>query len=292
MPAQRVVIIGANGQLGTDLCEYYAAQSVDVVPLTHSDIVLEDESSVRAALAHVKPTAILNTAAFHHVPKCEDDPARAYAVNAIGARSVARAAEKLGAAAVYYSTDYVFDGAKKSAYIETDRPNPLNVYASSKLAGEHHTISCCTRGYVLRVSGLYGRVPCRAKGGNFVTTMLRAAKEKPEVRVVVDEVLTPTPTTEIARITDAILRHGVPGLYHATCEGECSWYEFARVIFETLHLSTPLLPAHVRDFPPGVKRPFYSVLENAMLKSEAIPPMPHWKDSLVSFLRRTYGGAS
>src|SRR5512143_2873125 len=250
MASRRVAVIGANGQLGSDLCEYFAAQGEDVVPLTHAEIVMEDDSSVREVLERAKPSVILNTAAFHHVPKCQDDPARAYAVNAIGARSVARAAAALGAANVFFSTDYVFDGEKKAPYVETDRPNPLNVYANSKLAGEYHTLNDSGNGYVLRVCGIYGKVPCRAKGGNFVTTMLRAAKEKPEVRVVTDEVLTPTPTTEIAKITHAILRHGVPGLYHATCEGECSWYVFASVIFETLRLSTPLLPAKVEDFPP------------------------------------------
>ena len=200
-----VAVIGANGQLGTDLCQEWKGEGMSVVPLTHAEIMLEDADSVRGALGEVRPDLILNTAAFHNVPKCEDDPARSYLVNAIGSRNVARAAEDLGASNVYFSTDYVFDGVKRAPYVEEDRPNPLNVYASSKLAGEYAALNYCSRGYVLRVSGIYGRVPCRAKGGNFVTTMLRAAKEKPEVRVVTDEVLTPTPTTEIARASRRIL---------------------------------------------------------------------------------------
>jgi dTDP-4-dehydrorhamnose reductase len=289
---RRVVVIGANGQLGSDLVEHWGARGDSVVALTHAEIRIEDLDSVRSVLTDAKPDVILNTAAFHNVPKCEEDPGRAYMVNGAGALNVARIAADLGATNVYVSTDYVFDGSKRSPYVETDAPNPLNVYASTKLLGEYYTVNYSPRSYVLRVSGIYGKVPSRAKGGNFITTMLRAAKEKPEVKVVTDEVLTPTPTKAIAYAARQILETGEYGCYHVTCEGECSWFEFASSIFATMKLRTPLLPASVQDFPSSVRRPFYSVLENSKMKRQRIPDMPHWKEALADFLRTTFGAST
>ncbi len=285
----RVVVIGGNGQLGTDLAIEWKSKGYDVEILTHHDIAVETIDSVRSVLKNFKSGIFLNTAAFHNVPQCEENPAKAFAVNAIGALNVSRVAEEIGATSVYFSTDYVFDGKKSTPYTEQDVANPLNVYAVSKLAGEYQTFNNCPGSYVFRISGIYGRVPCRAKGDNFVSTMIRLAREKSEVRVVQDEILTPTPTTEIAATVRQIIERESPGLYHLTSEGECSWYEFARVIFDELKLSTPLRPASVKDFPSIVKRPYYSVLENASLKSRGIATLPHWRDSLVRFLSVNYG---
>jgi dTDP-4-dehydrorhamnose reductase len=283
------VVIGANGQLGSDIVSWWSSQGVAVVPLTHADIAIEDIDSVRNVLGARRPDIVLSTAAFHNVPKCEEDPARSHAVNSLGALNLARTCASLGSTLATVSTDYVFDGAQRRPYLETDAPNPLNVYGATKLLGEYYTLNYAPRAYVFRVSGIYGRVPCRAKGGNFITTMLRAARERPEVRVVTDEVLTPTPTMEIAKASLAILQNGAPGLYHVTAEGECSWFEFAQVIFETLGLKTPLTPAMVADFPSPVRRPTYSVLEKGALKSQGLPLLPHWRDALVEFLRTSNG---
>jgi dTDP-4-dehydrorhamnose reductase len=284
-----VAVIGANGQLGSDLAEHWGANGYAVVPLNEDVIKVEDVDSVRSALTSARASVVLNTAAFHNVPICEKDPEQSFKVNSMGALNVAQVAGDLGMTNVYISTDYVFDGAKAAPYLEDDAPNPLNVYASTKLLGEYYTLNYCPAGYVLRVSGIYGKVPCRAKGGNFITTMVRLAKEKPEVRVVTDEVLTPTATSVIAEASRTIVERGVHGLYHATCEGSCSWFEFAQVIFETLQLSTPLRPASVNDFPLTVRRPFYSVLENALMKRQLLPTLPHWREALVKFLQQQYG---
>ena len=283
------VVIGANGQLGSDVVSWWSSQGVGVVPLTHAEIAIEDFDSVRSVLGAHRPDIVLSTAAFHNVPKCEEDPARSHAVNSLGALNLARTCASLGSTLAYVSTDYVFDGAQRRPYLETDAPNPLNVYGGTKLLGEYYTLNYAPRAYVFRVSGIYGRVPCRAKGGNFITTMQRAARERPEVRVVTDEILTPTPTMEIAKASLAILRNGAPGLYHVTAQGECSWFEFAQVIFETLGLKTPLKPAVVADFPSPVRRPTYSVLEKGALKSQGLPLLPHWRDALVEFLRTSNG---
>ncbi len=284
----RVAVIGANGQLGSDLAEAFSTAGHEVSGLTHEACPVEDAAAVAAALAEARTEAVLNTAAFHDVPRCEREPERAFSVNALGALNVARAAAGLGATVVYYSSDYVFDGAQQVPYVEEDRPNPLNVYAASKLAGEHLTLSATPQSLVLRVSGLYGRVPCRAKGDNFVSKIVRLAREQPEVRVVTDELTSPTPTREIASQTIRLLEQGATGLFHLACEGGCSWYEFAQEIFETLEITTPLRRASVADFPSTVRRPSYSILENRRLKQSGLATMPDWRTALRLFLREQY----
>lgn len=280
----KVAVLGANGQLGSDLVACCRQQGSEVIPLTHEDLRVEEMDSVRGVLGAAQPDIILNTAAFHDVPQCEDKAARAFAVNAQGALHVARAARELQAVNVYYSTDYVFDGAQRKPYLEDDLPNPLNVYATSKLAGEYLTLHHCPRAFVIRISGIYGRVPCRAKGDHFVSKMIQLARAKPELRVVTDEVLTPTPTWEIARHTLPILASDAYGVYHLTCEGSCSWFEFTREIFDLLDIETPLLEARVEDFPAAVRRPQYSVLENRRFRALGAEPMPHWRSALRHYL--------
>lgn len=285
----KIAVIGANGQLGTDCCEVFA-QKHEVVPLTHHDIEIADIDSVKKTFSAIRPDAVVCTAAAHNVPKCENEPDVAFRINGIGSLNLAKISAELGYKLVQYSTDYVFDGKKISPYIESDPVFPQSVYAVTKYCGEQFVMNYCEKFFVIRVSGIYGKVPCRAKNNtNFIVNMVNSAKSKPEVRVVNDEVLTPTPTSEIATNTLALIENEAYDLYHMTCGGEVSWYEFAKTIFETLKLSTPLYPASVKDFPSGVKRPFYSVLENHNLKKIGLDKMPEWKEALVSFLNENYG---
>ena len=280
----RVVIIGATGGLGSDLVEAFAAD--EVVGLAHGDVEVTEPSSVGEMLDRHRPEIVVNTAAFHNVPRCEIEPAQAYLVNAIGPRHLATACGKGGMRLVHVSTDYVFDGAKGAPYVENDLPNPLNVYAQSKLAGEYAVLSADGAHQVVRSSGLYGIRPCRAKGGNFIDTMFKLAAEKPEVRVVRDEVLTPTFNWDLARQIRVLALEGKPGLYHATNGGQCSWYEFAQMIFELGKLSTPLYPTSVTEFAAPVKRPFYSVLDNAFLRVQGLDRMRPWQDALTDYMGR------
>ena len=183
-----VIVLGANGQLGRDVAVAFSAQgNTTVTSLTHEQVEAASVDSVRQALESIRPNLVVNTAAFHHVEKCEADPALAFAVNGIGARNVAQVADSLGAALIHISTDYVFDGVKAAPYTETDHPNPLNVYGNTKLSGEHFVRTANPRHFVVRVSAIYGENPCRAKGGlNFVELMLKLSQEKPELRVVDD----------------------------------------------------------------------------------------------------------
>jgi dTDP-4-dehydrorhamnose reductase len=279
-----VVVVGALGQLGRDLVEQCAAD--DVVPLTHEQLELTDAAAVRDVLGQLRPRIVVNAAAFHNVPRCESEEATAFAVNAIAPRQLARACTALGARLVHVSTDYVFDGAKGAPYVETDRPNPLNVYAISKLAGEHAVLSEGGDHQVVRSSGLYGLWPCRAKGGNFIDTMFRLARERPVVTVVDDEVCTPTWTRDLAAQIRVLALEGPPGLFHATAQGSCSWYAFARVIFDVAGLTTPLEPTTVAAFPSPVRRPTYSVLDNAALRAAGLDRMRDWRAALVDYLAR------
>lgn len=182
--------------------------------------------------------------------------------------AVADWAQKADATVAYISTDYVFDGKKASPYVETDVASPLNAYGISKLAGEHCTAAAVPKHFVLRVSAIYGHQPCRAKGGlNFVELMLKLARERDKLRVVDDEFVSPTPTVQIAQQLVALSRSNQYGLYHGTAEGSCSWYEFAREIFNVTGTQVRLEKADPGEFPAKVKRPKYSVLENSALKA-------------------------
>jgi dTDP-4-dehydrorhamnose reductase len=277
-----VAVVGSTGQLGSDLVLAFAADRVH--GLAHEDLDIGDDAAVRRVLGALRPDIVVNTAAFHNVPKCEAEVEQAYALNAIAPRRLARLCGELGARLVHVSTDYVFDGAKQAPYVETDRPVPLNVYGTSKLAGEYEVLGAGGRHQVVRSSGLYGVRPCRAKGGNFIDTMYRVAAEKPEVRVVNDEILTPTFTADLAAQIRVLALEGPPGLYHATNQGSCSWYEFARTIFDLGGLVTPLAPASVKDMASPVRRPFYSVLENAALAAAGLDRMRPWRDALADYM--------
>ena len=288
----RIVVLGSTGQLGSDLVDAFAQS--DVRGLAHEDLEIGDPEAVRDVLGRLRPEVVVNAAAFHNVPRCETEPERAFALNAIAPGNLARTCRDLGARLVHVSTDYVFDGTKQAPYVETDRPNPLNVYASSKLAGEYAVLNAGGNHQVIRSSGLYGVRPCRAKGGNFIDTMFKLARERDEVRVVDDEVLTPTFTADLASQIRVLALEGPPGLYHATNQGQCSWYQFARLIFDLGNLKTPLHPTTVKEFASPVRRPFYSVLDNAALRASGLDRMRDWRDALTDYMQRrtSDGGAA
>jgi dTDP-4-dehydrorhamnose reductase len=281
----KIAVIGANGQLGADISDAFDQRGEDVVRLTHEQIEVANLDSVVRALWAIRPNLVVNTAAMHHVEQCEADPEKAFAVNATGARNVAMVCQDLNATLVHISTDYVFDGRKRTPYGETDQPAPLNVYGHSKLAGEVEIQNLSERYIILRVSGLYGTHRCRAKGHNFVELMLKLACERGVVHVVDDEVLTPTWTAEVARQIVALSRADPYGLFHATAEGACSWYEFAREIFLRTGTPVDLQRAQPGQFPMKVPRPRYSVLENKRLKQAGLNMFRPWQEGLIHYLK-------
>jgi dTDP-4-dehydrorhamnose reductase len=281
----RIAVVGSNGQLGTDVVDAFRNNGHEVRPLTHSDIELSSVDSVVACLKASQPEIVVNTAAMHHVENCEREPEKAFAVNALGARNLSVVARELGAVLMHISTDYVFDGAKGCPYEESDIPRPLNVYGNTKVSGENFVQAIADKYFVLRTSAIYGLSPCRAKGGlNFIELMLKLAKERDEIRVVDNEVVTPTSTVELARQMVALSRSDFFGLYHATAEGSCSWHEFAREIFTLTGAKVKLLVAGPNEFPAKVARPKYSVLENRGLKNHRINVFRPWQDGVREYL--------
>jgi dTDP-4-dehydrorhamnose reductase len=281
----KVAVLGANGQLGSDVCAAFNQNGDEVVALTHADLELTSALSVDAALTNAMPAFIVNTAAMHHVDKCEADPASAFQANAIGAKHVAEWAKRADATVAYVSTDYVFDGKKSAPYLETDAAAPLNAYGITKLAGENFTAAIAPKHFVLRVSAIYGQQPCRAKGGlNFVELMLKLSRERDELRVVDDEFVTPTPTAQIAAQLVALSCSDHYGLYHGTAEGSCSWYEFASEIFRVTGARVRLEKARPGEFPAKVPRPKYSVLENGALRAAGLNVFTDWREGLNGYL--------
>lgn len=283
-----IVVIGAEGQVGRDVCAEFEQHGDGVHGLNHPDLEVASSDSVQVVLSQIKPDVIVNCAAFHHVEHCELEPAKAFAINAYGARNLAKTAASLDALLIHISTDYVFDGAKRAPYEENDLPRPLNAYGNSKLAGEYFVRSQAPRHFVLRTSALYGKHPCRAKGGlNFVELMRKLAREGKEIKVVDAEFVTPTATVDLAKQIVKLSRCDAFGLYHATAEGSCSWYEFAREIFALTESEVNLKVANPADFPSKVSRPHYSVLENKGLKSIGMNVFRPWQEGLKAYLTIT-----
>lgn len=281
----RVLITGSNGQLGTDLCR--TLKDVELIPLTHQDIEIGDMSSVRRAVSLHKPDIIINTAAFVRVDDCEDEKDKAFLVNALGARNVAVVAEELGAKLVHISTDYVFGGESEPRavpYTEFDAPVPLNVYGKSKLAGESFVQHLCRRHFIIRTSGLFGVAGASGKGGNFVETILKLARERNELRVVNDQVFSPTYTKDLATKIAQLIHTEYYGIFHITNRGSCSWYEFALEILRLAGMKTPVVPITSDQFPQKAKRPHYSVLDNYHLRLLGMDGMKTWQEALKDYL--------
>jgi dTDP-4-dehydrorhamnose reductase len=282
----KVLLIGANGQLGTDMNRVFQEAGDTVFPYVHAQLDVCSESRVAEVLAETNPDVVLNTAAYHRVEECEKKSELAFQVNGTAAMNLAIACQKTGATLVHFSTDYVFGGYEKNTpYEETDRPAPLNVYGASKVLGEYLIPDYTDRYFVLRVCGLYGTAGSSGKGGNFVETMLKKGMAGDAVRVVEDQVLTPTYTVDLAEAVRKLVLTGKYGLYHLTSEGECSWYEFTRHIFESAGIQAKLSPVKSTEFASPVKRPSYSVLSKAKVRALGVS-LPSWKDALPRYLKQ------
>lgn len=279
----KVVVLGASGQLGGELCR--APADWEVVALTHAEIEICDAARVDAVIGGLAADLVINTAALTNVAQAEQEPVHAFEINALGARNVAQVCARANSALMHISTDYIFDGEKGSPYVESDSPSPLNVYGVTKLAGEYFVRAIAKRWYIVRTSGLYGERPCRGKQHNFVQR-IRQLAETGTVKVVSDQVSTPTSAADLARQIRLIVEKGKPGLYHATNAGQCSWHEFARLTFELTGTRVDLIPITTAEYGGSVRRPRYSVLENAYLKQQNLDIMRPWREALAEYLQR------
>ncbi len=281
----KIVVTGANGQLGTDLCKVFAP--FELVPLTHNDVEVTDMDSVKRAFGGHQPDVVINTAAFVRVDDCETEQDKAFLTNALGARNVAVASRELGAKLVHISTDYVFGGETESRavpYTEFDAPVPLSVYGRSKLAGEDFVRHLCRRYFIIRVSGLFGIAGASGKGGNFVETMLKLAKERDELRVVTDQVFSPTYTKDLAGKIAHLITTEYYGVFHITNKGWCSWYEFTREILNQAGLKTPVTPISSSQYPQKARRPRFSALDSYQLRLLGMDDMRPWEQALGDYL--------
>lgn len=283
---KRMALIGANGQLGRDLQKVFSSKRWQLFPLDHKVIEIKDPVSIDHALNRIKPEIVLNTAAFHEVDRAEDEVYQSFAVNALGIKNLSLWCFKHDVTLVHISTDYVFGGEenRRKPYKEDDLPAPLNTYGVSKLAGEYFISYLLKKYFIVRTSGLFGTAGSSKKGGNFVETMLKKARNKEQIRVVNDQILSPTYTRNLAQNLELLLSTTYYGLYHMSSQGECSWFEFAKAIFKLMGQKINIFPIRSRSMITPARRPTYSVLENFNLKKLDIDRMIHWSDNLRLYL--------
>jgi len=279
----KILLIGANGQLGCDLVG--ALRGHELVKTTHQTLDVVDFEQVRKSVLECQPQVIINTSAFHKVDVCETEIMTSFQVNAYGVRNLALAARELDATLVHFSTDYVFEGNVPVPRTELDPTNPISAYGVSKLAGEKMAGYLWPKSVVIRTCGLYGHAGSSGKGGNFVEMMLKKAANGDSIKVVDDQRLTPTSTRELARKVNDLLSTGSFGLFHITANGDCSWFEFAREIFTIAGVKADLSPTTSAAFKSPARRPAYSVLDNARLRTLGLDDLKDWRIALQEYLQ-------
>ena len=280
----RVAIIGSTGQLGHDLMWVFGEEAIG---FTHQDLDVTDGVGVASAMHSLRPDWVINAAAFHRVDDCEINPTLAFAVNALGAFNVSRAASSVGAGVVFFSTDYVFGGQDRERdhpYEEGDYPQPLNVYGVSKAAGEQLVMQANARHVVVRSAGLYGTSTSR-KGWTFPELMLNKAWTDGLVRVVTDQVLSPTFTADLAQKTRELVKRDAAGVFHLTNAGECSWFEFAQGVFDLAGVEVEMEPIETGKAQRRAHRPSYSALTTVRAEEVGVSPLRSWEEALGAYLQ-------
>jgi dTDP-4-dehydrorhamnose reductase len=275
----RLLVSGAAGMLGKDLLRAAEAAGHDTVGLAREDADITDLSAIDAAIHESAPDVVINSAGWTDVDGAEASSEQAHRVNAEGAGNVATAAARAGAWTVQISTDYVFDGNKRSPYVESDAPSPLSSYGSSKLAGEREVVARCPDMHtIVRTSWLFGSGPC------FPATIMRLAAERDELTVVDDQVGCPTFTGHLAEaLVELIDAHALPlGVVHMAAAGSCSWYEFAREVLASGGVRCELRPGETADLARPARRPAYSVLATDW--GPIVPRLPEWREGVAQYM--------
>lgn len=288
----KVLLTGANGQLASAI-KFNAPESIEVIALTHAELDICDEPSIAKVLSRFQPDCIINGAAYNLVDTAETDGADdAFQINAIGVAHLARNCKTRDIPLVHFSTDFVFDGQKKSPYIEKDAVKPLNVYGASKLAGENVALSASPANFVIRVSRLFGPIELKDNSagqkpaGNFPLAMLKLAKMHPEIRVVNDQIGTPSYTPDLAKTIWRLLETRNSGLFHLSNSGEVAFDEYARAIFEIAKIDCKVIGICSAEYNAPAKRPSYSTLSNAKIQGLGIAPLRSWREALKEYLLR------
>ncbi len=277
----KIMITGANGQLGQELVKQLSSSEHDLFAYTKTELDITDIEKVVAICNDIRPNIIINAAAYTNVDGAETNQELAFRVNGIGQRNLAVAAEKIGAKICYISTDYVFNGQANSPYTEYMNVEPLGVYGQSKYAGEFLTQTLNSKYFIVRTAWVYGEF-----GPNFVKTMLKLAEEKTEIGVVHDQIGSPTYTVDLAEFLIELVQTEKYGIYHCTNSGTCSWYEFAKEIFKVANKAIVVNSLTSEQFSRPAKRPAYSVLGDLSLRMNGFTPRRHWKDALYDYINK------
>jgi dTDP-4-dehydrorhamnose reductase len=259
----KILLIGATGQLGGDLLRNNPGH--EVFAPTREELDLARPGEAAQLIGKTRPEVVINCAAFHNVPKCEEEPAQAFLVNCVAVRDLAAACAAQGARFVTFSSDYVFGGERSEPWREDDKPAPLQIYGISRLAGEHAALAAAPQhAVVVRTCGLYGRSGARSKGGNFVDGRVADARAGKRIEMACEQVVAPTSTDDLSRAVFALLKIPslAPGIYHLVNEGACSWYEFTREIVRLIGAKSEVVPVDRGGHTGSMRRPLYSVLAN------------------------------
>ena len=282
----KALLLGPNGQLGSDLTRAAEAASgaLEIEPLGRGDLDVSDVESIASTLGARSFDVLINCTSYHKTDELETNAQQAFDVNAFAVREMAAACARQNARMLHVSTDYVYAGDATEPYVESDRTGPLNVYGASKLMGESLAREACDDVIVFRVASLFGIAGASGKGGNFVETMIRFGREKGALRVIADQVMSPTATADVAdMILRALAANAPSGIYHAVNSGRASWYEFASRIIEKAGVDATVDPIPHTEYPLPARRPAFSVLDNSKLTG-AIGPIPQWEDALDRYL--------
>lgn len=274
----KIMITGANGQLGIELQKQLDRSKIKFLALDKSQLDITSFKDVNNRILLKKPQIVINCAAYTKVDDCEKNESKAFKINAIGVKNIAVATNKIGSKVVHISTDYVFDGHSNVPYREYDIKNPQSVYGKSKALGENFIQTHNPKHFIIRTSWLYG------EGNNFVRTILKLGLEKDELNVVDDQIGTPTSTVDLARIIINLIETENYGIYHGTCEGSCSWYDFAKKIYEFKKINKRINRIPTEQLNRPALRPKYSVLDNFMLKLIGLNTFRSWEESLEEYL--------
>jgi dTDP-4-dehydrorhamnose reductase len=285
----KIFLIGKTGQLGGDILKHGAEHEIYAPERNVLDI--ESRQAIETVIKDYKPNVVINTAAFHNVPLCETEYEKALRINCVAVRDLAVTCKQVGALFVTFSSDYVFGGQKRTPYLEDDQPAPLQMYGISRVAGEFAAMAAAPdNAIIIRTCGLYGMSGARSKGGNFVDKRIQEAKDHSSLEMSCEQVVCPTYTDDLSKAVLQLIEHpkAQPGIYHLVNEGECSWYEFTKTIYEIMKLGAEVKPVDRQGMSGDMRRPIHSVLANTKAKALGIT-LPNWRDGLKRYLEQKYG---
>jgi dTDP-4-dehydrorhamnose reductase len=288
--SKRAVVFGRGGQLGVELVKVFSQRGYEVTGFDRAAVDVTDASLVEQTLAKLDPSVVLNAAAYNQVDVAETEPQAALAGNALAVRNLALACRQVDARLVHFSTDYVFDGTATRPYTEEDATHPLGAYAVSKLAGEIYAQAYLENPLIIRTSGVFGPAGVRTNRGNFVEMMLRLEKGGQPIKVVEDHVASPAYAPAIASRTADMVEKRLSGVFHIGGGTPISWFDYAKLIFETAGLHPELRPTNEREYRTRARRPKYSALSNTKMERAGIQPMPSMPEAVAGYMieRETY----